>query len=107
MKELSLIKNRVVRGEVDQIIIIANSKQSGENLEKCLKEEFTDYKLSYKIITNFKMSIGISYDIKTVTILWGSWWKNKKMLEYVKDTLINIPGVRSLSSIEHRWLYDA
>lgn len=107
MKEISLIKNRVVRGEIELIVIIANSKKSGKILEKYLKEEFEGYKLSYRIVTKLKTSDGIRHDNRSVTVLWGSWWKNKEMLEYVGRNLTNTPGVRAICSIESRWLYDA
>ena len=104
MKTLDMMKNKISHGDVDQIIIIASSKDNGLSLEKELKKNyFKDFKLSYRILTRLKTSDGVNYG-RTITILWNNWWKNKEMLEYVRDNLINVPGVRALGDLEPRWL---
>ena len=105
MKQLDMIENRIKKGEVTEINIVADTFRAGEILEEYLKKRFANYKLWYRIITRSRSSDGLNYDT-SVTILWGKWWKNKDMLEFVRDELRHVPGVRAIGDIDPKWDKD-
>ena len=105
MKQLDMIENRIKKGEVTEINIVADTFKAGKILEEYLKKRFANYKLWYRIITRSRSSDGLNYDT-SVTILWGMWWKNKDMLEFVGDELRHVPGVRAIGDIDPKWDKD-
>lgn len=102
MKQLDMIENRIKKGEVTEINIVADTFKAGEILEEYLKKRFANYKLWYRIITRSRTADGINYNT-SATILWGSWWKNEDMLGYVKTIVRYMPGVRAIGDIDPEW----